>query len=240
MPNTVSWKSFSGCLLRNSSVSKRQPDNRHAINLICGNKRCFLSLKGKNKRFSDCGSITGFAANKCSIAGNHGCVGHTGKMKIPLAESDLIFAKSLFSKQNGGNPYEKKGAQLKEKASVIRASGSGNQETKFNVRLFSLDANRSRSGSPKRLHISKKTSLFKHHSISSLKLREKKISNDIVWSRYMGSSQPEIVPHAPHPNTSSKKIKFTRVGTPHVVNNKYTQLHKSYHCKCGHVIHALF
>ena len=144
-----------------------------------------MSLKGKNKRFSDCGSIKGFAANKCSIAGNHGCVGHTGKMKIPIAESDLIFVKSLFSRQNGGNPYEKNGLQLKEKASVIKASGSGNQETKFNVCLFSLDANRSRSGSPKRLHISKKTSLFKHHSISSLKLREKKsamsLSGPGIW-----------------------------------------------------------
>ena len=106
-------------------------------------------LKGKSKRFSDCGSITGFAANKCSIAGNHGCVGHTGKMKIPFTESDLIFAKSLFNRLNGGNPYEKKGPQLKEKASVIKASGAGNQETKFNVYLFSLDAKRFRSGSPK-------------------------------------------------------------------------------------------
>ena len=144
-----------------------------------------MSLKGKNKRFSDCGSITGFAANKCSIAGNHGCVDHTGKMKIPIAESDHIFVKSLFSRQNGGNTYEKKGPQLKQKASVIKASGFGNQETKFNVCLFSLDANRSRSGSPKRLHVSKKTSLFKHQSISSLKLREKtsamSLSGPGIW-----------------------------------------------------------
>ena len=72
-------------------------------------------------------------------------------MKIPIAESDLIFAKSLSSKQNGGNPYEKKGAQLKEKASIIKASRSGNQETKFHVCLSSPDTNRSGSGSPKRI-----------------------------------------------------------------------------------------
>ena len=71
------------------------------------------------------------------------------------------------------DPYEKKGPQSKQKASVIKASGSGNKETKFNVCLFSLDAKRSRSGSPRLLHIYRKTSLFKHHSISSLKLREK-------------------------------------------------------------------
>ena len=103
----------------------------------------------QKQKFSDCGSIIGFAANKCSIAGNHSCVGHTGKMKIPIAESDLIFAKSLFNRQQGGNPYEKMEPQPKEKVSVIKASGSGNQETKFNVCLFSLDAERSRSGSPK-------------------------------------------------------------------------------------------
>ena len=47
-----------------------------------------------------------------------------------------------------------------------------------------------------------------------LKIAREKISNVIVWSWDMGSSQPEIVPYALHPNRSSKKIKFTRVGTP--------------------------
>ena len=108
-------------------------------------------------------------------------------MKISIAESTLFLPNVCSIGKTVGTDMKRRGSfhmgshrfggPAKEKASVIKASRSGNQETKFNVCLFSLDANGStRSGSPKRFHISKKTSLFTHYSISSLKLHEKKLA----------------------------------------------------------------
>ena len=69
-------------------------------------------------------------------------------MKIPIAESDLILPKVCSVDKTVGTHMKRRGPSQK-KVSVIKASGSGNQETKFNVCLFSPDAKRSGSGSPK-------------------------------------------------------------------------------------------
>lgn len=79
------------------------PDTCPAINVSLDAKGWVIVLQGESSKLTLGLKIRGSSRSKEVNTGYHGCALHNGTTKIPSDFSNIIFFKTLRTKENGGN-----------------------------------------------------------------------------------------------------------------------------------------